>query len=134
MDLSQIGLFNGLVGKMDWLVQRQGVIAQNIANADTPQYESQDIAPFSFKTMLKKLAPVATDAAHIQVSASGDANGDAKVGSALHDAYEVKPDGNAVTTEQEMKKAADTAADYQLATNIYKKSVSLLELALGRNG
>ena len=131
MDLSQIGLFNGLVSKMDWLTQRQGVIARNIANSDTPAYESLDIAPFSFKNMLKKLQPTVTNSAHMEL-ASSTSGGAAKEGSALRSAYEVKPDGNAVSTEQEMKKAADTAADYQLATNIYKKSVSLVELALGK--
>ena len=32
MDLSQLGLFSGLIGKMDWLTQRQKAIAENVAN------------------------------------------------------------------------------------------------------
>ncbi len=136
MDLSQIGLFSGLMDKMNWLTQRQGLIASNIANVDTPGAEGKDLAPFTFKNMMKKLqlAPAQTSsgAGFLQVGMpTGGSGGDAKEMSELHSAYEVKPDGNAISTEAEMKKAADTAADYQLVTNVYKKSVSLIELALG---
>jgi flagellar basal-body rod protein FlgB len=65
--------------------------------------------------------------------ASASADGPNRTVSQVHNAYEIKPDGNAISTEAEMKKAADTAADYQLASNVYKKSVSLIELALGSN-
>jgi flagellar basal-body rod protein FlgB len=134
MDLSQIGLFNGIVGKMNWLIQRQGVIAQNVENVDTPGYEAQDVTPFSFKTMMKKVAPVATDPNHIQPVGDDDSNGEGKAASALRTTWELKPDGNAVSSEREMKKAADTATDYQLVSNIYKHSIGLIKTALGESG
>jgi flagellar basal-body rod protein FlgB len=132
MDLSQLGLFNGIVGKMNWLVQRQGVIAQNVENLDTPGYEAQDVAPFTFKSMMKKIAPVATEPGHIQLVS--DSSDDAKESSVLRTTWELKPDGNAVSSEREAKKSADTAIQYQLVTNIYKHSVGLLKTALGNNG
>ena len=130
MDLSQLGLLSGIKDKMDWLIQRQQVIASNIANVDTPGYEGKDITPFSFKSIFKKLQPTQTSAAHMQLASSA-ADGPNKEASLVRNAYEIKPDGNAVSSEAEMKKAADTAADYQLASNVYKKSVSLIEMALG---
>ena len=82
--------------------------------------------------MMKKVTTVATDPAHIQLASDGS-GGDAKESSVLRTSWELKPDGNAVSNEREMKKAADTAADYQLVTNIYKHSIGLMKTALGGN-
>ena len=123
MDLTQLGLIDGIASKMSWLVQRQSVIAQNIANADTPDYESKDLAPFSFKNTLKKLLPVKTDAIHISLVFTGS---DTKV-AAQRIEYEVKPDGNGVSREHQIMRGAQTAADYQLVTNIYQKTVGLIQ-------
>ena len=38
--------------KMNYLDTRQGVIAQNIANADTPDFRSRDLTDVVFGTML----------------------------------------------------------------------------------
>ena len=38
MGLSNISLFQALADKMRWHQARQGVLAENIANADTPGY------------------------------------------------------------------------------------------------
>ena len=91
-----------------------------------------DIAPFTFEGTMRKLQPVTTEPGHIvPASASGGA---AKESSALRTAYEVKPDGNAVSVEREMKKEAETEVDYELATNMYKQSVGLIKTALGEAG
>ncbi len=131
MDLTQLGLMNGIASKMSWLIQRQGVIAENISNADTPDYRAKDVVPFSFKNTLKKMMPVTTNAAHLStVSLGGGADAKETV---ERTGFEVKPDGNIVSREHEIMKASDTASDYQLVTNIYQKTVSMIKTAIGTN-
>ena len=43
----QIGLFALADRRLAWLGARQGVLAQNVANADTPGWQQRDIRPFS---------------------------------------------------------------------------------------
>ena len=46
MDLFQLKLFQRMSERMGWLGARQEVLAQNIANADTPGYRARDIEDF----------------------------------------------------------------------------------------
>src|SRR3546814_15134368 len=67
------GLFNLLGKRMEWLGQRQKVLAQNIANADTPDYVPHDLKPQEFRRMVERqaaatLQPAATRPGHIQTS------------------------------------------------------------------
>ena len=39
MTIDNIGLFQALGAKMDYLGQRQRIISQNVANSDTPGYQ-----------------------------------------------------------------------------------------------
>jgi len=48
--------------------------------------------------------------------------------------YETAPDGNAVILEEQTAKAGKTALDHQLASNIYRKYVGMIKIALGSNG
>src|SRR3546814_12729262 len=67
------GLFSLLGKRMDWLGQRQKVLAQNIANADTPDYVPRDLKPQEFRRMVERpstatLPPTAPRPGHIQPS------------------------------------------------------------------
>ena len=130
------GLFSLLGKRMDWLGQRQKVLAQNIANADTPDYVPQDLKAQDFRRMVERnylpsLKPDATQAGHIQTSTlrADDRSVDQK------DRYETAPSGNAVVLEEQLINVAQTQADYNAITNLYKKQVSMLKMALrGRMG
>ena len=41
--------------KMGWLSQRQSVLAQNVANADSPNYVGSDLKPFTFREEIGKV-------------------------------------------------------------------------------
>ncbi|MEO3429462.1 flagellar basal body rod protein FlgB [Pelagibius sp. CAU 1746] len=130
------GIF-GLLGKrMEWLGQRQKVLAQNIANADTPDYVPHDLKPQDFRRMVERnyqptMKPDATQAGHIQTS-SLKADGR---GVEQKQRYETAPSGNAVILEEQLINVAQTQADYNAITNLYKKQVSMLKMALrGRMG
>lgn len=135
-------LFSLLSEKMEYLTQRQGVIAQNIAQANTPGYKPKDIV--SFDEVLQKQISSGTGSArsggfqlattnpkHVQGLSSG---GGLYKTSKENDVYEVKPSGNAVVLEQQMSQMSDTTAQYQMMTSLYKKTLGLLKTALGRGG
>ncbi|MEE8272751.1 MAG: flagellar basal body protein [Alphaproteobacteria bacterium] len=132
MDFSNLGLFRLISQRMDWLNQRQSVLAENIANSDTPDYRPNDLAPF--KTHLAgaggaSLAPTTTHAAHLGPAAG---QGGAAATEPQGDVYEVSPTGNEVVLEQQMLRVAETAMQHQLAINLYRKHVGMIRTALGR--
>ncbi len=130
MDLNTLGIFKLLNKRMDWLNQRHEVVAENVANIDTPNYRAKDLTPFTFKTAMEEthhLAPTQTDPGHQRLPRSGDEAGTARPDKSP---YETKPDHNAVVAENQMLKMSQIGQDYSLATNLYKKNLSLLRLAI----
>ncbi|CAK0755052.1 Flagellar basal body rod protein FlgB [uncultured Gammaproteobacteria bacterium] len=132
MNLTSLNLFKLAARKMDWLAQRQEVLAENVANVDTPKYKPYDLKPFDFKTALAQthhLQLNQTNGAHL--SSRRDESGPGKVEKDRH-SYETKPDGNAVVIEEQMIKVSGTTQDFNLITNLYKKHVGLIRQALSR--
>ncbi len=137
MDLKSIPLFSSLGQKMNWLTERQKVLAQNIANANTPGYSPKDLKKVSFKARLDQTGQA--DSLRMQTAAEGHMS---SAGGSSAD-YEIKvqdtkfsiesPDGNAVNLEDELSKMAETQMNYALAVNLYRKHVSMIKTALGRN-
>lgn len=106
--------------------QRQSVIAQNVANADTPGYRAKDIKPFS---ELAAAAPGGT----MRLTRPGHI-GMADRGS---DAWDVitpdtptDPNGNAVSIELEMMKSVELKRQHDRALAIYKSSMNVLRAAM----
>lgn len=132
MDLRQIPLFSMITRQMDWLTTRQNVLAQNIANADTPNYRAKDLAPLDFAEMARaagdKLGLSTTNGNHIKGGTSSASN-------ALSDKdSRASLSGNGVVLEDELMKISETQADYELITRLYRKHVGMLRTALGRRG
>ena len=130
-NLSNIAIFQALTDKMRWHQARQGVLAENIANADTPGYIESDLTPYSFGDAMQSMATVttaATNPIHFSVS-SGGSDGFGSKSSAI---YEVTPSGNAVSLEEESMKVAANDIDYQTVTALYTRSIRLIRTALGR--
>lgn len=135
MSGQEIGLFKALGAKMDYLGQRHRVIAENIANADTPGYRPRDLKPVDFSAILKGvsdgaagLKPAVTDPAHMD-SGAGKASGGGE--GRQKTVYEVAPVGNAVIIEEQLLGAGRNVMDYNLMLNIYQKQVGMMKIALG---
>ena len=132
MDLSSMAVFKLISKKMDWLAQRQEVLAQNVANVDTPKYKPNDLTPFTFRTALRdsaQLQPAMTNPAHLQLPETPDGPGkEAKE----RKPYETKPDGNAVDLEEQMYKLSQNSQDFNMVTGLYRKNVGLLKTVLAR--
>ena len=134
MDLSQMTLFKMARQKMSWLGQRQAVLAQNIANADTPHYRSKELEALDFKRELKSLPAVrmaATSGTHLSGTVVPPEHRVEK--DRLRDVYEVNPDGNSVVMEEQLIKVSETQVQYQLATNLYHKNLKMFRMALGNS-
>lgn len=134
MDLGNLGIFKLMSRKMDWLTQRQEVVSQNIANANTPEYKGRDLKPFTFRDALsdnRRLTPVATNPSHL--AGTRGAGGLAKE-EKVRDPYETAPDGNNVVLEEQMMRMSQNAMDYQTITNLYKKQVTMIKSAIRSGG
>ena len=131
MNLSKFHLFNMITGRMGWLSQRQGVLAGNIANANTPGYVPRDLKPIDFRSHLRAdggrgLALAATNAAH----QTGGRRTTQFVDQPSGDSHEVTLSGNAVQLEIELQKVSETGIDYQTMTNLYRKHMDMLKTAI----
>jgi flagellar basal-body rod protein FlgB len=132
MDLSKVSLFDKMKQRLSWLGQRQEVLAQNIANADTPRYRPRDIKPLEFRGMVdRRLSPVSMEMTH------GNHLGGQRVSAAAFDEqvnrrpYETAPAGNAVVLEEQMGKVSETSVAHRLTTELYRKHLGMIRTAIG---
>lgn len=130
MDPTNIGLFTLAEKRLAWTAQRQGVLAANIANANTPGYQARDVE--SFAKLLSgygSVQPVRTEAAHMEGTLP------AGVASITQDPPSARAlDGNAVTLDQQLTKVADTETTQSLVTTVWKKYTAMFNMALGKSG
>jgi flagellar basal-body rod protein FlgB len=100
--------------------QRHAVIAENIANADTPNYKAKDLQPFSdvFKASVRQGQDMMAQEFRVIETDAGDAT---------------SPNGNSVSLEDQMMRSATTQNDHTMALMIYKKSMTLMKMSIGKN-
>lgn len=134
MTTENIGLLKALGSKMQYLAQRQSLISQNIANADTPGYRPKDLKPVNFGTALKDaqgpnkgVIMASTNDAHM---GPGSATQSVKSEKAKK-VYEVAPAGNAVVMEEQLVNSGQVQMDYNLMTSLYQKNIRLMKIAMG---
>ena len=130
MAISDIPGLSALRTSMQWHQQRQRLLAENVSNADTPNYRPRDLVRPTAESLAAGvkggLTMVRTSPGHIGLS-----NGDASF--ALdRKAPETRPTGNAVNLDDEMLKVAQNQMDYQAATSLYTRSLGLLKTAIGK--
>jgi flagellar basal-body rod protein FlgB len=137
MPVSGIPLFSMLRTKMHWHQERQRLLAENVANADTPRFRPRDLAPVKFDN--RALGAGAANPGGAVTLARTDPGHLGPTGGAAPQfqpdrkgAFEVRPAGNAVTLEDEMMKVAANQMDYQAATTLYGRSLGLLKTAIGK--
>ncbi|ODT75434.1 MAG: flagellar basal-body rod protein FlgB [Pelagibacterium sp. SCN 64-44] len=133
MGLMDMPVFSALTDKMRWHQTRQGLLAENVANAETPGYRGRDLKQFDaavnrMATSSATVSTTVTQPMHFSVS-SGVGGFDAQ----RMANFEITPEGNGITLEEEMMKVTTNMMDYQAATSLYQKSVRILRVALGKN-
>jgi len=136
MDIGQIPLMAAMRSQMLYTGARQAVIAQNIANADTPGYVSHDLKAPSFSDMLagtggpKRVTLAQTSPMHL--SGNAYSAGAYKVIDRDPTA-ETNPNGNKVSIEQEVEKMSMNQDDYEQAVLLFKANMTMFNTAVDKS-
>lgn len=106
---------------------RQAITAANMANADTPGYRAQSMTSFAEMHSLQESANLRqTRPGHLSL------NGAAGEGRVQYAEAEASPNGNTVSLEQEMVNSIEIQREHSRALAIYKHSLDVLRLSIGR--
>ena len=109
--------------------QRQAVVAQNVANADTPGYKARDIPEF-------KAIYEPGDTGLVQrASRNRHLHGGIDASPALspfETRDEASPDGNTVSVETEMARGVEAKRQHDRALAIYKSALTVLRTTIGK--
>jgi len=135
--LENIGLFRGIMAKMNWLDQNQRLISENVANSDTPGFRPSNLKSQDFEAFMgrsaspsqgraSKISMAETDDGHINPSGKPGMPSQARA----KVLYEASPDDNGVVLEEQLFKANENATNYQLATNLYRRNVGMLRMVI----
>jgi flagellar basal-body rod protein FlgB len=108
---------------------RQQVIAENVAHADTPGYRARDIPDFAAALdSAPAFAARTTRPGHLSFGA--DPHGFEPRDVTAFGAE--TPNGNTVSLEDQMIRAAGIRQSHDMAVGVYAKSLAILRTALGR--
>ena len=98
---------------MDLLSVRQKLVASNIANVDTPGYQTRDLDfQGEFQSAAAGLAPDVVQVAGLRV----------------------KNDGNNVNLDRESRLLAENALRFQVASNLMRAQIHTLQSAISGGG
>ena len=129
LGIADLPLLGQIRGRLSWLDERQRVIAQNVANADTPGYVGRDLnTPTDFAAAMREggrgVRMVRTSAMHIAPQGQP-----ARFDTVSSPDSETTLDGNAVVVEEQMLKMAESRMAYDAAIGFYQKSMQMLRMA-----
>jgi flagellar basal-body rod protein FlgB len=130
MPISDLPILSMLRTRMQWHQERQRLLAENVANAETASFRPRDLTPPDFRETAAARAGGPLTLATTQPGHIAAANG-AQFAN-RPGGYEVRPTGNAVNLEDEMMKVAANQMDFQAATSLYSRSMGLFRTALGK--
>ena len=137
MTLDDVPIFAMLKSRLGYLADRQKLIAENVANADTPGYQPRDLKPFTVTTpgqgALAPLPVATTLTSPMHLAPPGTATSTGAKPVAAPDS-ETTLSGNSVVLEEEMMKMTQARADYDAAVTFYQKSLAMLQMAVKRPG
>ncbi len=133
MDFATLPLFQAVKKRLGWLGQRQEVLSQNIANADTPGYRARDLKTYDFREIVRR----ETQQINMALTAPNQMGGQRRRLRDFTEAetkipYETRSDGNSVVIEEQMLKVNESGLKHQLTTELYRKHLALFRMALGR--
>lgn len=134
-------LLAGIGQSMKNLSHRQRVIAENIANGETPGFKARTVAAPDFSSLVEVYGGSGgkPQIRRPQVQLSG---GMATLGARAPqagggvildmDVSETKPDGNNVTLEDQLLKMGEVQSNFAAMANLYRKQIGFLKTAAGR--
>lgn len=122
---SNAPLFSGIEDLLSWTSKRQQALAANVANMDTPGYIAKD---YNFDQQLATIDLASTSSKHIapleETSHTQAYDVDTKV----------KPNGNNVNLEREMKEITKNALQYITLVQYLNQKIRTLRTAISEGG
>ena len=138
MRVDDIPLLAALKGRLQYLNRRQGVIAENVANADVAGFTPKDVKQPSFMDMIGRSQGAGGGGVTLAMSDPGHLPGPSGASSTAASAQlkmvdtpdsETRMDGNSVVLEEEMLKMAESRMAYDTAIGLYQHSLNMLKTA-----
>jgi flagellar basal-body rod protein FlgB len=132
MSINDIPALAALRTKMQWHQERQRVLAENVANSDTPNFKPRDLVDPKIDLTGGNasgggtLQMMRTGGATINPSGAPESFENTKGG------FETRPAGNAVNLEDQMLKVSANQMDYAAVTSLYSSRLHLLKVAIGK--
>jgi flagellar basal-body rod protein FlgB len=138
MSFLNIDLFSVALQRMRHGAARQQLIAENVANADTPGHDARDLAPFDFgreleRARLDHAGDSAGDPgalARTQPGHMATAPGNGLGPSVAAASWEELPRGEGVVLEQQMLAMTETRLRHDEAAAYYRKATDLMRAAM----
>jgi flagellar basal-body rod protein FlgB len=114
--------------RLNYLGDVQNLLANNLANVDTPGYQAVSAVPFSDYLNnagggTQMLQDNANDLAGVDTAPAA--------ASAVAAQAEHSPDGNAVSLDKQLELISKNQTDQQLTTNLYQVYMGMFKTALG---
>ena len=134
MSIGDLPILAQLRTRMQWHQERQRVLAENVANSDTPKFRPRDLVEPTFNSNGPS-APGATGTLPMMQTSGvsfGNSGATETFDQNRKTGFETRPAGNAVNLEDEMLKTSANQMDYAAATSLYSKSLHLLKTAIGK--
>ena len=141
MAVGDLRLVDALRTKMQWHQARQRVLAENVANADTPHFKGKDLKLPDFPSLAGSASASASAGGPrvpvVQLAATQPGHSTGTAGTSPFKAdstpkFEITANGNAVDLEEQMARSAENQLDYQTAASLYQQSMSLIRTAIGK--
>lgn len=114
--MEPVHLFNLIDKQRSWLSTRQSLVAQNLANADTPGFRALDVLPFNRVLDRSALEMSMSSPLHMRPSQTETLAAATKP----TEGWEATHSGNTVSPELEMIKAGEIRGAFTLDTNILR--------------
>jgi len=125
----QLDIFRMAAAMAQNAAARQAVTTENVANANTPGYRARDVPPFASTYQQSASAFVLRTTRPQHITEAPDS---ASMPAVIDRSAPLSPDGNSVSLEREMVRAVETRNQYDTALAIYKSSLNILRISLGR--
>lgn len=114
--MSHGGILSLISRSNHWLSDRQVLVSQNIANANTPGYKALDVIPFERALSAERAVMQTTH--HLHLQATGAAGSTIEHGAVEGAAS--NHSGNTVSLEREMLTAGEISSRFALGTSVYR--------------
>jgi len=125
------GPLGGLLQYMNYLQKGLAVHTDNLSRLDIPNAQAKELKPFAEQVNKASSARLAmTNASHMTSKLSGSTGFAVQKSQSDHGTLS----GNTIDREDEMSKVNHLTTEYQKATRIYQKGLSMMRTILGAKG